>query len=190
MATLESQIERMAQEKIAIQFGIGKELKRLAELIGPAETLVNMAKGKYAGKTGILAVTDRRVIFLESGIFRNTVEDFSFQNISSVRSETKMLKGDIEIMAAGNSARITEVFPKARVPEIVNYVRSRIGHGATPNPHADATVGIARQTHTVDVAKGSSDPAMRLKSLNQMKVDGLLTDDEYSEKKAEILRAL
>lgn len=187
MAGLEAEIERLAQEKITIQFGVAKELRRLVEIIVPGEGMVNLAKGKYAGKTGILAVTDRRVIFIESGLFRNTVEDFSYQNISSVRSETKILKGEIEIMAAGNNARITEVFPKARVPEIVNYVRARIGHGVTPNPHAHATVGVSKVS--VDIAEKDT-AATRLKALNQMKVDGLLNEDEYSAKKAEILRSL
>lgn len=174
MAITEAQIDEMASEKMAIRFGAGKELKNLPKYLRPEETLVNMCKGEFAGKSGILVVTDHRALFLESGMFRNTVQDIPFDQVTSVATQTRMLKGEIVIMASGANQVFADIFPKARADEIGSYIRSRMGsrtQAAAPPP----------------ASAPAADPALRLQKLQQMKASGMLTESEFQAKKAEII---
>jgi hypothetical protein len=108
------------------KIGIRREVKKLPELLGEGEDVVTMAQGKYEDKQGLVAVTDRRVLFLEQGMVRHRLEDFPYGRISSVQTETGMAYGKLTIHASGNKAVIENVLPKQRAVEIGDYVREKI----------------------------------------------------------------
>ena len=133
-ADMAGKIEQLAKVKLDMRLGVGRELKKLPRLLFEGEDVLNLARGRYDGKQGLVVVSDRRVLFMEEGVVRSRLEDFPYAKISSVQSQTTMMYGKLQIFASGNKAEIDQILPKARAPEIGDYVRHRIAE-----PHAGAT---------------------------------------------------
>lgn len=180
---LSAEIRGIADKKLRHKFGVKRELKALPEILGENEPVLNMAAGQYDGKQGLLIVTDRRLVFFEKGMVRSRQEDFPYSKISSLQTQTKMTTGVITIFVSGNKALIKSVLPKERVNEIGEYVRARIAAGDRPTAHATpappAPPTGAEQSH--------SD---RLQSLQALKDQGLITDEEYATRREKILDSL
>jgi hypothetical protein len=86
-----------------------------------------------------------------------------------------MLSGKVTIFASGNKAVIDNVMPKQQADSIADNIRGRIT--AAPSPSAPASSGG-------DVA---SDPYEKLRKLGDLRDAGVLTEEEFTEKKAALL---
>ena len=126
-----ARIEDLASKKLNLKLGVRKELRKLTDLLGEDEEVLNLARGQDDGKTGLLVITDRRIVFTEQGMMRSRLEDFPYEKVSSVQTSTAMLSGQLTIFVSGNKAEIKDVMPKDRVKEIGDYVRRRIGGGGS-----------------------------------------------------------
>ncbi|WP_217913263.1 PH domain-containing protein [Miltoncostaea marina] len=169
-------ISELANQKLRSTVGRGRELRALPEILGDREQVLNLAGGEYDGNMGLLVVTDRRVIFFDKGLMRSRQEDFPYERISSVQTETKLMYGRLTIFASGNKAIISKVDPKARVGEIGDYIRARISGGpATPASAPD---------------QAATSPHDRLRKLKDLHEEGLLTDAEYEQKRSAALAEL
>lgn len=174
----ETAIKKLAEQKLGRHtHGRGAEIRALPGLLGEREEVVTLAAGEYDDRLGIIAVTDRRVIFFDKGLMRSRQEDFPFERISSVQTETKMLYGSLTIFASGNKAVIKKVEPKQRATEIGDYIRARTASGAAPTVAAAAPAA-------------STGPEERLSRLGRMRDQGLIEEGEYQEKRREILADL
>jgi len=177
MATTD-EIEQLANAKLRSRLGVRKELKNLNSILHEGEPVLNMASGRYDGNEGLIVATDRRVIFFEKGLARSRQEDFTFSKVTSVQSETGMLGGKLIIFASGNKAIIDHVFPKERATELGDYLRARI---------ADAPPAAAAPTANGPAA---SSPQERLRRLQNLKDEGLISAGEYDERRTAILADL
>ena len=173
-------IAKLAEEKLNMKLGVRKELRKLTDLLGENEDVLNLARGQYDGKTGLVVVTDRRVLFTEQGLMRARLEDFPYDKISSVQTSSGMVGGSITIYASGNKAEIKDIYPKQRSGEIGDYIRQRIGGGGHAAPAAAPTAASAAPP-TPDT------PVEQLKKLGELRDAGILTPEEFDAKKAEIL---
>jgi len=170
----ESELANLAEKKLSMAFMVRREMKKLPSLLGEGEKVVNLARGEYDGKEGLVAITDRRIIFLEEGVLRHRLEDFPYDKVTSVQTETGIRSGKLTIFASGNKAVISDVHPKQRSPEIGEFVRTCISAGA-PKP-SDGPPGAAAETVTD-----------QLKKLGELRDAGVLTLQEFEAKKAELL---
>jgi Bacterial PH domain/Short C-terminal domain len=173
----EERIAELAEKKLNMRLGVRKELRKLTEKLGESEEVVNLARGQYDGKTGLLVITDRRVVFTEQGMMRSRLEDFPYEKISSVQTETGVVFGKLTIFASGNKAIIERIGPKERVPEIGDYVRARL------------SVGAANSVPT-DAARAEPTPMDQLRQLGELHDAGILTDEEFEAKKAALLERI
>jgi len=176
----EQSLEELAKEKLSMGFMVRREIKKLPELLGEQEDVLNLARGEYDGKEGLIVVTDRRVMFVEQGMIRSNLEDFPYDRVASVKSETGMRSGKLTIFVGGNKAELKDIHPKARVTEIGDYVRGRISAGSSSKTPTQATP-------TPVVADG---PMEQLKKLGELRDAGVLSEDEFEAKKAELLTRL
>lgn len=169
-------VEALAEEMKG-KFGIKKELRKLPELLAPDERVVQLARGIYQKNIGLVAATDRRVIFIEQSLTHSQQEDFLYTRISSVQTEKSFGHGGkLTIYASGNTAVIEGMFPKDAAREFGDLIRRHIGAGtAAPSPAA---------------APATSDPLDRLRQLQEMQTAGLVSDSEFETKRTEILSAL
>lgn len=170
-----ARIAELAEKKLNMRLGVRKELKKLTEKLAEDEEVVNLARGQYDGKTGLVVVTDRRIVFTEQGMVRSRLEDFAYEKISSIQTETGVVFGKLTIFASGNKAVIERVGPKERIPEIGDYVRNRISPGSSPTTPPAA--GPAPEASPMD----------QLKQLGELREAGVLTDEEFEAKKAALL---
>src|SRR3954467_15028693 len=93
-----------------------------------------MTKGTYGNGTGLLVLTDRRLLFLKEGMTKKT-EDFPLERVSSVQWSSGLTLGTITIFASGNKAEIKQV-NKDDGKEMVDHVRQRL---SAPKPSAPPT---------------------------------------------------
>ena len=75
-------IAELAENKLRMKLGVKRELKGLAELLAEDEEVLNLARGEYDDRQGLVVVTDRRVLFTEQGMARSRLE---FLTTASVR---------------------------------------------------------------------------------------------------------
>jgi hypothetical protein len=65
-----------AKNKMQTRLGAGREMKRLTTYLWEGESVHLMAAGRYGGGTGLVVLTDRRLLFVMDGVMRQTIEDF------------------------------------------------------------------------------------------------------------------
>jgi predicted Zn-dependent peptidase len=111
----------------------GEELRILGRHLHPGEHIQRMAQGKNGVlKAGVLAVTNRRLIFVRAGFVesRNQILDFSRESIASVtaRSGHRMVGGaELTVETQAGKTRFTELVPRERAGEIARLVSSPDG---------------------------------------------------------------
>lgn len=170
-------IDELARTKLQMKTGHRKELKGLPERLDEGEDVITLAGGTVGSKNGIIAVTDRRVLFYEKGMMRSHEEEFSYARISSIESSSGMMSGKLRIFASGNKAEITNVIPKSSVQEIVDIVRARIS-------------GAGNAAPPVAPAGDDRSPGERLRQLQELKDDGLISEEEFAQRRATLLEDL
>ena len=173
------------------QLFVGKELRTLVSQLMPLEELRSVAAGTYENKQGVVVLTDVRLFFYEKGLlFRERTEEFQISAISSVQAESGMMMAKLKVHASNNIAEIKHIVPKQRAKEIAELLRESINR--KPSETAPAvTVNIAQiPAATGSIPAAGGDLTHRLSQLKQMLDAGLLTQDEFDVKKAEILSCL
>jgi Bacterial PH domain/Short C-terminal domain len=159
-----------------VKLGGGREIKRLTEYLWEGEQVERMTTGAYGKGTGLVVLTDRRLLFLQHGIMSQTTEDFPLDKVSSIQWSSGMMLGMITVFASGNKAEIKNV-NKGDGKEIVDLIRHRLSDKTPPaNP---ATTG-----------GGGQDVYEQLRKLGELHTGGVLTDEEFEKKKADLLGRL
>jgi Bacterial PH domain/Short C-terminal domain len=165
-----------AKERMSTKFGGRKELKKLDEYLWEDETVSRMATGLYAGKNGLLVLTDRRLIFLFHGWTGQRNEDFPLDTITSISAGSGIAMGSITVFSGGAKAEIKSI-NKADAKALADEVRNRL-----------ATRGV----RLTDAAPQTAPPDVlaQLKQLGELHEAGVLTSEEFEAKKAELLKRL
>lgn len=170
-----------AKGRMTTKYGSRRELRKLNEHIWPDEAVLRMAGGRYAGGTGLVVMTDRRLIFVREGHMSSQFEDFPFSKISSVQWSAGMLLGKMTVFLSGNKADI-EQMQKADGKAIADDVRARIsGLGAT-SAAAQPAVPAPAPAVPATAADGHG-PVALLGMLAVLRDEGILTPEEYTAKK-------
>ncbi|WP_084245170.1 PH domain-containing protein [Planomicrobium okeanokoites] len=166
------------QEKLKNLDGMSKffgrrEIKELPNILWEDEELLNLVQGMYNTSQGILIATNRRLIFIDKGMFGGLkVEDFPYDKISSIQYSTGIMFGKVTIFTSWNRAEITQI-EKAHVRIFAETVRARISGGEKKENK--------EQFHT---AVSAADEIIKYKSLLDA---GVLTQEEFDVKKKELL---
>lgn len=154
-----------------------KELKELPSILWEDEVPKHIVQGIYEGGSGVLVATNKRLIFIDKGIFSLKVEDFPYDKITSIQYSIGFILGEITIYASGNKAKITHI-EKDVVRPFADWVRNYINTGA--KEEKETVQSQAPSTHTNTVIE-------QLKELAKLKEQGILTEEEFQAQKAKIL---
>jgi zinc protease len=113
----------LALEKIGRRSFAWRELERLPGQLEPGERVLTLAQVERLFGRGLLAATDRRLLFLGSGFTRraNIVRSYRYESISDIRK-----RRDVTIVAEGRRVRLGKLTPAACRKEIVALVRERL----------------------------------------------------------------
>ncbi len=167
-------------QEIEAEFGVGvfqrKEIHDLPKILRDGESILDIVSGWYEGGFGVLVSTDVRLLFVDKRMLnRLRVEDFPNSVITSIQYEMTLMTGKITIHASGNRAIITRV-PKGRVRDFAEGVRSRLSR--KDDPKSDPTSSSTR---------GVADVVEEIEALAELKAKGILSDEEFTAKKKQLL---
>ena len=165
---VEDQLAKLDSKR---RLGVGKELNHLHEVINDGENILGHTRGFFDGNTWLICITDRRVLFIDKGMIAGMKStEIPLDSVGSVNYETKMMGGNITIVASG-----TEKIGKMRkqdVKDICNLI-------------SEAAAKMKKGLHLVG--------RQHLKNQNgrvknpELKDAGVLTEDEFNEQKAKLL---
>lgn len=160
--------------------GAGRELKKLHEHLHDEETVRFIAQGTYKDRQGIIVLTDTRLLLLFHGLIGQRLEDFPLGNITSVSTSEGPVTGKIHVHAAGSQAVISKIL-KPDISPLADAVRAAVAEIAQAPPRVPAQ----------QQAPASRTTAMeQLEKLGALHQAGVLNDDEFESKKAELLKRI
>lgn len=128
--------------------------------------------GKDTVRNGILAATDRRLVFYAKKLTGHDMEVFPFENISSVEHGKNLMGNTLRIFTSGNKVEMKWI-RQGEFDALLAFVQARIGKRAAPPVSAPA-----------------ADPLSMLKQLGELRDAGVVSTEEFEAKKAEILSRL
>ncbi|GLW90254.1 PH domain-containing protein [Actinokineospora globicatena] len=179
-----------AKDKMSMRLGGGRELKRLTNHLWEGEFVHLLAVGRYGAGQGLVALTDRRLLFVLDGITRKTTEDFPLDKISSVQWSSGLITGTLAVFASGNKADI-EQMDKKDGKQIADALRARL---SGPPPGAPSHQPPAyppppqHQAYPPPVPPApAEDVYEQLRKLGELRDLGVLTVEEFERKKQELL---
>ena len=103
-------------------------------MLMPGEELRGMVTGLYSDRNGVLAATNRRLLFFDKRLTGEQIEDFPYKGIGSIQHETGLFGGTISITAAGRKTK-SQTRPGSPSSQVLRHStgtvvrtrRSRIG---------------------------------------------------------------
>jgi Bacterial PH domain len=163
MRGLRSDVAAAVEATRGFTIGNGRNIRRLADRLAPGETVRRIATGKYAGQLVLLALTDRRLLFVADQLLMKKVSvDFSFNRVQSIGCQTRFGTGTIVISAAGVESEITRVYS--------DDARALVD---------DARAAVAMPTPTTAPAAPSEDIPEQIRKLADLRDAGLVSVEEF-----------
>lgn len=171
-----SALERLG--KMGRFFGAA-EAKALTRVINVDERVVELAQGVYDGAQGMLVLTTTRLFFFDKRIKGQRIESFDLPAITSIGQASSLGGETINISISGRSAEIKQVA----------HGRSDVFIRAFRQTQAASTqsAGLHQSAPSSSPAPQQSDIPDQLRKLAELHAGGILTDDEFATKKAELL---
>lgn len=150
-----------------------REATALSQFVLVDERVVELAQGVYDGGQGMLVLTTQRLFFFDKSSLGSKVEEFEFSAINSLGHAQKLGGEVINISISGRDAEIKQVAHGRAGTFIQAFRKVRAEHTrpATPAP---------------PIAPGP-DPLEQIGKLAELRDAGVLTEDEFAAKKAELL---
>ena len=109
------------------------EIKQLPDILGEEELPERIVVGRYNYRNGVLVDTDRRLIFVDKGMFSLKVDDFPYDMISSVELLTGVTSGKITIQMYGKK-EIFDGVNKDQTSGFAEHLREKVhAHTSTLN---------------------------------------------------------
>ncbi len=170
-------IQTQIQSKISTlssyeRFLSRKEIKELPLILWENEVVENIIVGRYYSSIGLLTATNKRLIFLDKGLFKLKVEDFDYSKISSILYSTGIFTGKMIIFSSGNKSIIHDV-RNAKLRVFGDWVRAKI---------SQASNNIITSSQGNPISK-----IEQLERLAKLKDQGILNEIEFNIEKVKIL---
>lgn len=190
---LQAQIQTL---DVVDTFGTKKELKYLPDILADTEDVLALTSGFMHGHTWLIVCTDKRVIFLDKGMFYGLQQrETPLERVNSIEQQTGLISGTIGIGDGAEMMQLKEVPKKTVRPfvEVVNKAREALKAGTvapqlSPNfvnvEGAGAGTGSDQQPSP---APKTLDIVSQLERLADLRDRGVLTDDEFQNQKNKIL---
>jgi len=154
-----------------------RDASTFAASLRPGETVQVSSPGTYLAGQGVLAATERRLLFAYDGAAADQQEQFPYPTIRRVVWRSGLLTGALSLRTDEAAIEIGHLDRKTG-RELADYVRARL---AAPQP--DTTL---QQSPAVEPA-GSVSTLDQLRWLVDLHESGGLTDAEFAAAKARLL---
>ncbi len=160
------------------------ERTKLYDLLTDGEHLGSFVGGRFQKDTarkalhsGVAVATNKRVIFIDKGIFGSTeTMEMPYGSIESVTYSTGIMWAGLHIIGRGSSNyRIEDIQEKDSVPVFVAFVRARMEEATNPAPTAPPQ---------------QASPLDELERLASLVERGFLSREEFEAKKKVLLETI
>lgn len=127
--------------------------------------------GSKGSRRATMLVTDRRVVIFSKKLGGYDLQDLAYPLITSVDHKKGMAFGNIDVRAAGDFVRMTQI-DKAEVERVAQAIRDRMA-----------------SAHSAQHQQPSAAPdiADQIRKLGELRDQGLLSAEEFDTKKADLL---
>jgi hypothetical protein len=164
--------------------GYKKNLRLVQEHLDSEENIQASVYGTYerelmgseVPKNGILVATEKRVVFFAKKMFGHDMESFLFNNISSIENSKGFMGHSITIHASGNKVNMKWI-NSGNVKEFTEYVNEKL------NSAKEKSSNESTNTNEEDIPS-------QIQKLADLKEKGLLTEEEFENKKSELLNKM
>jgi hypothetical protein len=183
---------------------LDKLLEQAKGHLDPGEQVLAAVQGTYETKimgsdsvrSGILMATQGRIVFYAKKLGGYDLESFAYGNISSFEQSKAMMGHTIAFFASGNKVSMKWINDAAAMQQFVATVRERT------NPSSAATIpgtyvarpAGAQASERTAVPQAQTDEKTAIieaiKQLGELHKTGILSDEEFGTKKAELLARL
>ena len=162
----------------------------LAAIQGTYETKL---MGSETIRTGILLATPTRVVFYAKKLGGYDLESFGYDRISSFEQSKSMMGHSISYFASGNKVSMKWISDKAAMETFVATVKTNL-HGTRqatiPGTHVAQPQTAPAAPPPAAPASAEDDIMGTIRKLGELHQAGILSDEEFSTKKAELLARL
>lgn len=152
-----------------------KEVRHLHNILRASEAVLELGQGQYENKQGLVVLTNERLFFFEKSLGSETVEEFPLAVINSLSINKKMTGETLKIFASGNQSEIKSMMHGQGDALVRAYNTAKHAPPAQASPTAPP------------MASASDDLFAQIERLGELRDKGLLSDEEFETKKAEIL---
>lgn len=160
------------------QFLRKKELNYLPEVLEDKEQVLSFSSGFMDGRTWLITLTDKRIIFLSKGIIYGIEQvDINLDAINTISGKTSILFGSIFIQD-GTYERKIENVRKSTVEPFTDIVMKAMEDNKQP---------IKKPTVPTKAQKTIADPFENLEKLAALKEKGIVSEHEFNIAKRNLL---
>ena len=137
--------------------------------------MIILGQGQYEKKHGLIVLTNERLFFFEESLLgQETVEEFSLKAITSLETGKKMGGERLVVHASGNRNEIKGMF-HGQADEIVRQFRK---------------LRAEQEASVTASAAPSADPIAQLDKLATLRDRGVISAEEFEQKKAELMERI
>lgn len=176
---------------------IDKLIEQAKAHLNAGEQILAAVQGTYEAKlmgedwtrSGIFLATQARLVFYAKKMGGYDLESFGYDKISSFEQSKSMMGHTVSFFASGNRVAMKWISDQAAMQQFTATVKSHLHGSLQPmvpgtnvaQPHVDgAPSGPASEDDIMD----------KIRKLAELHQAGILSDDEFSSKKAELLARL
>ncbi|HXL43515.1 MAG TPA: PH domain-containing protein [Gaiellaceae bacterium] len=131
--------------------------------------------GSDTSRSGVILVTDRRVVLFTKKLGGYDVQDFAYGLLSSVDHKRGMTSGSLNLAAAGDRTHVRMIH-KDDVERIARLIRDRM-----------ALAHTSAEASAITASAQVEDPSKAIRDLAALRDDGLITPEEFEAKKKQLL---
>lgn len=182
MEQVQKQIDALEHKYI---FYTKKEIRHLPKILGEGETILALTSGYMDKKTWLLVCTNRRVLFINSGMFFGLRQiQMNLDRIQSMDSSHIIFFGTIRFWDGASSVSINMVLKNSIEPFV------RITQEAMDRYKRQMAFDIASNVNKVAASPtGALTPKLteELERLSKLKAAGHLSEEEFAAAKIKLL---
>lgn len=157
-------------------FWTQKEIRKLPKILDTDENILAVTSGFMNNATWLLALTPRRLLFLNCGMFFGLrLFQIPLDRVQSIDSSFTIAFGNISVWDGASSFRIALVLKSSIIP-FVRATEDAI------DSFKRSLVAPARGSHSA-----APDIATQIAKLAELKESGYLTDEEFTAQKKKLL---
>lgn len=165
--------QRIAQMGLVNSFGTKKEISELPKILADNEHLLYITSGFLDGNTWLISCTDKRIIFLDKGmVFGLKQKEIPIEKINSIEHKKGLMFGEITIWDGASKIFIKNI-SKIGVDTMIKCI--------------NGALDAIKSNHMPIRNNNSNDVASQLEKLFNLKVNGVLTEEEFQRQKQRVL---